>query len=129
MRNSKIATAVTGFAAATMMFAVPATAAAADTANVTGGPGKITVSAESDFPCWSAYALIDGELQKPLAQADNPEFVITDVAPGSHHVMVVLQVAEGEHCLINPHGIEAFNGQVEVTESNPILDLLDSASG
>lgn len=129
MRNSKIATAITGFAAGIMMLAVPGTAAAADLAKVTGGHEKITVSAESDFDCWSAYALIDGELQKPLAQAANPEFVITDVAPGSRHVMVVLQVADGADCLGNPHGIEAFNGHVEVTASNPILDLIETASG
>ncbi|MFI1462682.1 hypothetical protein [Nocardia carnea] len=129
MRNFKIATAVTGLAAAMMMLAVPGTAAAADSANVTGGREKITVSAESDYQCWSAYALIDGELQVPLANAENPQFVLTDVAPGSRHVMVVLQVAEGAHCLDNPHGIEVFNGQVEVTASNPVLDLIETGSG
>ncbi|MFD3509768.1 hypothetical protein [Nocardia sp. NPDC058666] len=128
MTKFKIASAATGFAAAMMMLAVPGTAAAADAARVTGGPGKITVSAESDYPCWSAYALIDGQLQKPLAQAPNPEFVITGVAPGSHHVVVVLQVAEGAQCFDNPHGIEVYNGRVEVTASNPILDLIESGS-
>ncbi|WP_282782259.1 MULTISPECIES: hypothetical protein [unclassified Nocardia] len=128
MRNSKIATAVTGLAAGMMMLAIPGTAAAADTATVTGGHEKITVSAESDYPCWSAYALIDGELQAPLAQADNPEFVITGVAPGTHDVVVILQVAESADCLVNPRGIEAFNGQVEVAASNPIVDLLESGS-
>lgn len=127
MKKSKIATAITGLAAA-MMLALPGTAAAADQAIVTGGPGTITVTAESDFPCWSAYALVDGMLQAPLATADNPEFVLTDVEPGSRHVQVILQVAESADCLTNPHGIEAFNDNVEVTASNPILDLIESGS-
>ncbi|WP_280395874.1 hypothetical protein [Nocardia brasiliensis] len=113
MRNSVL---VAPLFATALMLAGTSTAAAETTANAVGGAEQITVSVNSDEKYWVGLVQVDGHHQDFVLGPGGegivgPSYVIKNVRPGSHHVVITVGINGG-------FGNTMLDRNIEVTKAD-----------